>query len=81
MSMTSSADAELFVANTSLVNYLGTLCGINYITPTINTKLDLLVNASANEGSGLGANAEFLQQIKNIYSDLADNQLQKLSIM
>lgn len=48
MSMSPQSSPLLFVNNSSLVEYLATTCGLSLITPNLERRLDMIVNAVTN---------------------------------
>ena len=55
--MTSSSDPKLFINNSSLLTYLGTMCGIDYTAPSSQMKMEQFINAERKAGEETGANA------------------------
>lgn len=74
LSMSSSSDPKLFINNSSLLTYLGTMCGIDYTAPSSQTKMEQFINAERKAGEETGANATIYRilgdQFLEVYDDL-----------
>lgn len=74
LAMSSSSDPTLFINNSSLLTYLGTMCGIDYTAPTSQVKMEQFINANRKAGEDTGASATVYRilgdQFLEVYDDL-----------
>lgn len=74
LAMSSSSDPTLFINNSSLLTYLGTMCGIDYTAPTSQIKMEQFINAQRKAGEETGASATIYRilgdQFLEVYDDL-----------
>ena len=44
LNISPSGDVVLFLANSSLIEYIATSCGVNLITPQLGKRIDMVIN-------------------------------------
>ena len=71
LSMSPQNNIQLFVNNSSLIEYLATTCGLSLITPNIQARLDLLTNTVVNAFTDIDDNivAGINEKVDNFVKD------------